>query len=398
MKFSDFDLICSNLERGLSVGDDGLIRTNLESLSSYFFGDSAHELNSNNSASKSCMPLPDALLEQMQKHPICTRYLERWRLSSSLLNTKGIKIYPGNDDKWIQDAQFKDLCREFTSHICLPRLSKLNATATTFGSCFARNITEHLVKNNILASTVYHVEDFNNPLVNSLLMKARYKRISEEKDEWQAFGDDGICKYINCIDSYFKHFRPDERYPPRIGKLQEDIKESQIVVFTVGTAFANIYCDKRFPKVDGYPSIAGISFTSSNGESIAPQRRQVLFNSDQIASYLLDIRKSIFRLNPSASFVLSLSPIPLSGMYNKEISYPVSAIEFDCVSKSASRAGIHQFMSMCPYETYYWPAYELVRWISPICGSTLKWQDPRHPHFPSVIDPIMETFVEKVFY
>ena len=383
----------------LSIQDDDSIsvKRNLERLSTYFYGDSTKRLNSNYNASKSCMPLPKILIDQMEKHPLCICYLNEWRESTITLSKKGIRLYPGNDDKWIQDAQFKDLCKEFSSHIVLPRLDKRYARVTTFGSCFARNIKEQLERNNVTASTVYHVEDFNNPLVNSLLMKARYICISEELDKWEAIGNDSICGYINTIDSFFRDFRPDERYPPRLGKLQEDIKLSELVVFTVGTAFASIYCDKRFPEFLGFPSIAGVNLKSQNGELISPANRQILFETEQIAMYLLDIRKSIFKLNPNARFVISLSPIPLSGMYSREISYPISAIEYDCISKSTSRAGIHKFLSMCPYETYYWPAYELVRWISPICCSTQKWQDPRHPDFPTVIDPIMETFVEKVF-
>ena len=104
--------------------------------------------------------------------------------------------------------------------------------------------------------------------------------------------------------------------------------------------------------------------------------------------------KKIMTIAPDIKFVYTVSPIPLHGV---KLAGSISALEFDAISKSRVRLGLELFSRRSLPNTIYWPSYEIVRWIAPMCNSLAEiWRDPRHLS-DEVIDAICGSFVQRFF-
>jgi hypothetical protein len=71
----------------------------------------------------------------------------------------------------------------------------------------------------------------------------------------------------------------------------------------------------------------------------------------------------------------------------------------DCVSKSTLRVALDQFfMQYKPATCYYWPSYEMVRWVGAHTDFPTLFEDntPRHVN-NKVVSIIIDNFVRKFF-
>src|SRR5690606_38264140 len=64
------------------------------------------------------------------------------------------------------------------------------------------------------------------------------------------------------------------------------------------------------------------------------------------------------KINPRITVCLTLSPVPLNRSF-----WSSSPVVADCVSKSTLRVAIDQFVAANPKNNFYWPAFEIVRWL-----------------------------------
>jgi hypothetical protein len=110
---------------------------------------------------------------------------------------------------------------------------------------------------------------------------------------------------------------------------------------------------------------------------------------------LLQIVDLIRRANTTAPIVLTLSPVPLKATYRD-----ISCVTADCVSKSTLRVAIDSVLAKNVEGVYYWPSFEIVRWLGP----HLPWPaygfdnagDSRHPT-RYLVELIVDAFIESFF-
>lgn len=85
---------------------------------------------------------------------------------------------------------------------------------------------------------------------------------------------------------------------------------------------------------------------------------------DENTANLREVIALIRRINATAPIVLTLSPVPLLATFRD-----ISCLTADCVSKSVLRVALDQVMGDRPAGVYYWPSFEIVKWV----GATLPW-------------------------
>jgi hypothetical protein len=110
-------------------------------------------------------------------------------------------------------------------------------------------------------------------------------------------------------------------------------------------------------------------------------------NIDQIVATIREV-------NPDAPIVLTLSPVPLKATFRD-----VSCVAADAVSKSILRVALDLATSKKSRGVYYWPSFEMVRWV----GAHLPWEAyglddgcVRHPS-GRLVDPIIDTFAARFY-
>jgi len=85
---------------------------------------------------------------------------------------------------------------------------------------------------------------------------------------------------------------------------------------------------------------------------------------DENAANLRAVVSLIRRVNAHAPIVFTLSPVPLVPTHRE-----VSCLTADCVSKSVLRVALDQVMSDQAPGVFYWPSFEIVKWV----GANLPW-------------------------
>ena len=260
-------------------------------------------------------------------------------------------LYPGAEDKWLQEASLEALCREYTQHISTEKLSR-NSRVATFGSCFASEINNRLVASSIDSETLCLAETFNNPWLNLMLLQAEYKH--SPKKGWSIDVKDRNSEYIDFIDQCLKkQFDDPNTHLTRFGRFKHRLAESDLVIYTAGTGFAHIYDDDRMPQTKGMPVISGITGIDKNGNPVHLSKKPIDLSPEEIDSLMLKTWKKIITINPFIKFVYTVSPIPIHGV---KLPGNVSAIEFDSTSKARVRLGLELFSKRQLTNTIYWPS------------------------------------------
>jgi hypothetical protein len=209
----------------------------------------------------------------------------------------------------------------------------------TIGSCFAQNLARHL---RALGRTVHATEigeDVNSTYANRYLL------------EWV---ENGISSpATQAIDGAFG--------PAMRDQLRENIAASDVFVITLGVAPC------FFRKDDGEFAFV-VSKTATAGEHLYGNH---VMRTTTIAENVENIRcimDSVARLaRRPPKFVLTVSPVPLGGTTERH-----SAVIADCISKSTLRLAADLVCAEeTEHELYYWPSFEIVRWLSPHFGPDL---------------------------
>lgn len=113
-------------------------------------------------------------------------------------------------------------------------------------------------------------------------------------------------------------------------------------------------------------------------------------NESNIVAMIDLIRK----VSPEAPIVLTLSPVPLKATFRE-----ISCVAADCLSKATLRLAIDSVMSKHYPSVYYWPSFEIVRWLGahqsqPSFG--IGVQDARHVN-AELVAQIIDLFVESFY-
>lgn len=118
-----------------------------------------------------------------------------------------------------------------------------------------------------------------------------------------------------------------------------------------------------------------------------------MLSVDEILNYVRATITGLRSLRPGIPVFLTLSPIPLMNA----ILHP-SVIAQDCISKSRIRVALDDLMDEAIPDVYYWPSFEIVRWlgghVGPFFGT--GGVDQRHVA-PEILDLITGLFIESFF-
>lgn len=169
-------------------------------------------------------------------------------------------------------------------------------------------------------------------------------------------------------------------------EYRKAIEDAAWFVFTLG--LAEVWEDAKTGKV----------FWRGVPENVFEEGRHRfrLSSVSENTSNIDEVIKFIRLLNPTASIVLTLSPVPLKASFSEK-----SCITSDCVSKSVLRLAINDYLSKEQLEegVYYWPSFEIVKWLGchlpyPVYGT----DDGVVRHVSRfVVNKILELFVEHYY-
>lgn len=246
---------------------------------------------------------------------------------------------------------------------------------TAFGNCFAEHVSRWLMRQQYTTSerlawangfadlNIYdsHVIRFGEGMVNTFALRQQFEWALDGRafaeDLW--FGSGGV------LAGYTEAAR---------ASTADLFTRSDVFIITLG--LSEVWCNRQtgevfwraIPRDRFDPAVHGFRVSS------------VQENLDNLEA----IRAIIRRVRPSASIILTLSPVPLVGTFR-----PVSCVTASSVSKAILRVAVDELMRAHPDDTHlhYWPSYEIVKEYCP----DPYLADNRHPR-PEVIDLVMRAF------
>ncbi len=231
----------------------------------------------------------------------------------------------------------------------------------TFGSCFAQNLALALEQMGVNAQCLGMGELINSTYANRALMN------------W-------------LLDS------KDEPVPPNIagvfehcyGKDKENVRRyfsnADVVVFTLGVA--PCFFDKKTG--DFY-----LSYPNTNTLHLLAQNEFKTTTVEENAANLDYLIQAVRKIAPRSKLFFTVSPVPLAATFE----YP-SAIVADCVSKSTLRVAIDQICRTNVKDVFYWPSFEIVKWLGVYGSGAYGAEDGTSRHISeAVIKVITEAFL-----
>jgi hypothetical protein len=237
-----------------------------------------------------------------------------------------------------------------------------NAKVITLGSCFAQNINEALERAGFDSTLLAITEATNTPaFANLLVNRLRGSHLGA------LVGDTG--PQIIAEDALIP--------------LRAVLPQASLFIITLGVAIQ--------PFEDGRPAFFTESTPLTKKRLVASSWR--MLSVDEILNYIRATVSGLRILRPGIPIFLTLSPIPLAN----SVLHP-SVMAQDCVSKSRLRVAIDDLMDEGIENLFYWPSFEIVRWLGGHMGPFLGagGADQRHVD-PAILDLITSLFIESFF-
>lgn len=241
----------------------------------------------------------------------------------------------------------------------------------TLGSCFATELRLHLATFGQAADGLWVPEGLNNTFALRQFI------------EWCILGKPSA-------DAYWYDAHKDgqaTKWTPEAEQrdYRERFETADGVVITIG--LAEVWEDQE---------TGGIFWRGVPKNIYEPGRyvcrmTSVEENLDNIQRIVGAIRST----SPTKPIIFTLSPIPLKATFRK-----TSCVVSDCVSKSILRVALHNAMQNSDENTYYWPAFEIVKWVGchiPRAMFGEEALDTRHiSRFvpPLIVNEFVENFFE----
>jgi hypothetical protein len=248
--------------------------------------------------------------------------------------------YPGEQELF--ETDLAKVIRDFVlpGHAPSAPILQPSAPVVTLGSCFARELRTFLSLSGVSASRFWIPSGLNNTF--AIL----------DFFSWCITGTETGrgYRYERDADGGIGEWTPEAE---RTAYL-DAFTHAGAFVFTIG--LAEVWQDRE----------TGSVFWRGIPKEIFDANRHVfrLSTVDENAENLRQVVSLIRRVNTTAPIVLTLSPIPLLATFRD-----ISCLTADCVSKSVLRVAIDQVMTDRLPNVYYWPSFEIVKWV----GATLSW-------------------------
>jgi hypothetical protein len=240
----------------------------------------------------------------------------------------------------------------------------------TMGSCFARELRDHLEKRGFSSGTIWIPSGLNNTF-------AILDFVS-----WCVTGSESGAgfRYDRDDEGEIREWLPDdtrEAYEARLA-------EAGAFVFTFG--LAEIWQDRE---------TKGVFWRGVPQDVYRADRHELRLSTvEENEANIVRIVELIRSVNADAPIVLTLSPVPLLATFRGR-----SCVTADAVSKAALRMAIDNVEEQSLPGVYYWPSFEIVRWV----GGHLPYPafgvpDRRARHVSRyLVAEIIDAFVE-AFY
>lgn len=238
----------------------------------------------------------------------------------------------------------------------IPREKIISATTRVRaqGSCFALNVTEALVKLGVDARRTEVLEAINSPLRNRMLIeRAAFKTAGDNSDD-------------------------DAAFEATIGaNMRAKLPHEQVFILTLGVGY------------DWYDRETGKVALTQDPRHL-DRYEQRLGTVSETAGHIRAIVDALRHMSPDLRIVLTVSPVPLKVDTTRN-----SAMVGDFLSKATLRLAVEEYLKAAHSGVYYWPAFEIVRWLSahtpPVFGA--DDQIARHVN-QSTVDLIMKLFLK----
>jgi hypothetical protein len=213
-------------------------------------------------------------------------------------------------------------------------------SVVTLGSCFARELRLFLSRSGVNATRFWIPSGLNNTF--AILDFFSWCITGEQTGRG--------FRYERSEGGDIREWTPEAER----GAYLEAFAAAGAFVFTLG--LAEVWQDRE----------TGGVFWRGVPEEIFEAGRHV-FRLTTVEENARNLRQAIAlvrQVNPAAPIVLTLSPVPLLATHRD-----ISCLTADCVSKSVLRVALDQVMSDAAPGVYYWPSFEIVKWV----GANLPW-------------------------
>jgi len=238
---------------------------------------------------------------------------------------------------------------------------------TAFGSCFATNITKHLLGLGYdLASrrepNIY-ISSISDGMVNTAAILGQFEWALENKqqpvDLWHGFKAEGF--------GYDEDIRV---------RTRDVFLTTEFFIITLG--LSEVWYDEQ---------TGGTFWRAVPEEAFDASRHKFRVQSmEETKAHIAEIHRLIRNYVPDAKILFTVSPIPLAATFR-----PVGNLSANAVSKAIIRAALDEFLRGQPEELnstlFYFPSMEIFQ-----LGFVDPWSaDTRHPQ-GYVIEAIMQAF------
>lgn len=272
-------------------------------------------------------------------------------------------VWPSKTDRF---ADVEKLVRSYVLGDFKPEAPIVDKTTrvSALGSCFAGHVAQRLENRNVPVFYKPIGEDINNTYANRHLV------------DWISNGPT-----TPWTEELEKIYGAGER-----SEFLDRFSNTDVFIFTLGVAPA------WFSRETGAFVLA---HGGSSEDKLLP--KTCVFRTTTVqenAENLRAIKAALRKLSPDARFVITVSPVPLLGTYERG-----SAVVADTLSKATLRLALEEVLQDDDPKTHYWPSFEIVRWLGahltsdhpPVFGA-----DDGYSRHVSVwlVDLIMKLFIE----
>ena len=251
-------------------------------------------------------------------------------------------VFPHVGDEFSVDRTFLESVFEMESGPTLTRGDGF----FTIGSCFARNIAQHLAVNGHQAKTFGLAEDLNSPISNAFLLQMMHRTPGEQLEI--------LLHWINTI---FPELADAEKSAiaaqkqREIAELHGNLKAAGCVILTLGNVVdffrddgthGKPLMDNIFPKFIAMPGSEDINVRSASAANL--KGKGAVLRLATYSETLEAIKACVggIRSVTDATLVVTISPVPIDSVIGLATHHLKSAIEVDCVSKSRIRSAFDE--------------------------------------------------------
>lgn len=248
--------------------------------------------------------------------------------------SEGVNKYPARASDFCEDLN--DVINKFIlpGHVPENRIIPNRGKILTLGSCFATVLRSYMVKNKMSAYNIWIPSGLHNTY-------AIYDFL-----HWVFTGEhtNNGYRYDRSDDGNIVDWMPNDEHKI----YNEAFMDTDAIVLTIG--LAETWKDK----------INGKVFWRGIPKKMFDKERHEFYLStvDDNTQNLENIISLIRMHRPNVSIILTLSPVPLKATFRD-----TTCITADCVSKSILRVAIDNVIRKLHAGVYYWPSFEIVRWL-----------------------------------